>query len=322
MPSPATATTISGIPMSGWSDWISVTRHGQHEDLGQHAGRSPPPLRPRTVRPRPPRAVRRRSEPERRLSQRAGRGRPAGRSCLHRDVDRRAPSATRPSSGDDGGGDDEGHRTVRRSEPYRCHRRRPDYRLGRKPDIGTGYAERHARDAPGQPQGHDDQCRGRGRAHPRAGRHRRSDRRGDPLPGPRGDLAGTARAKGYDVVAVLGGDGTINETVNGLLNAVNGGSRARTTRARAAGAARHPGRQRERLRPGPRPAEQPDRGDRRGAGGAARRPAADRRARAGPLGRREPLFHLLLAAWGTTPRSSGRSRGSGAPGARPRRRVM
>ncbi|GAA2323496.1 diacylglycerol kinase family lipid kinase [Nonomuraea roseoviolacea subsp. roseoviolacea] len=35
-------------------------------------------------------------------------------------------------------------------------------------------------------------------------------------------LAATARAKGYDVVAVLGGDGTINETVNGLLNPVNG----------------------------------------------------------------------------------------------------
>jgi diacylglycerol kinase family enzyme len=35
-------------------------------------------------------------------------------------------------------------------------------------------------------------------------------------------LAASARAKGYDVVAVLGGDGTINETVNGLLNPVNG----------------------------------------------------------------------------------------------------
>ncbi|WP_055505304.1 diacylglycerol/lipid kinase family protein [Nonomuraea pusilla] len=35
-------------------------------------------------------------------------------------------------------------------------------------------------------------------------------------------LAGTARAKGYDVVAVLGGDGTINETVNGLLNPESG----------------------------------------------------------------------------------------------------
>ncbi|MFB4285146.1 diacylglycerol kinase family protein [Nonomuraea sp. MTCD27] len=35
-------------------------------------------------------------------------------------------------------------------------------------------------------------------------------------------LAATARAKGYDVVAVLGGDGTINEAVNGLLNPVNG----------------------------------------------------------------------------------------------------
>ncbi|WP_049569264.1 diacylglycerol/lipid kinase family protein [Nonomuraea sp. SBT364] len=35
-------------------------------------------------------------------------------------------------------------------------------------------------------------------------------------------LAATARAKGFDVVAVLGGDGTINETVNGLLNPVDG----------------------------------------------------------------------------------------------------
>jgi diacylglycerol kinase family enzyme len=35
-------------------------------------------------------------------------------------------------------------------------------------------------------------------------------------------LATTAYAKGYDVVAVLGGDGTINETANGLLNPVNG----------------------------------------------------------------------------------------------------
>ncbi|GLX01810.1 diacylglycerol kinase [Microtetraspora sp. NBRC 16547] len=32
-------------------------------------------------------------------------------------------------------------------------------------------------------------------------------------------IAGTAHAKGFDAVAVLGGDGTINETVNGLLRA-------------------------------------------------------------------------------------------------------
>ncbi len=38
-------------------------------------------------------------------------------------------------------------------------------------------------------------------------------------------LAGKAHAKGYDLVVVLGGDGTINETANGLLNPVNGGGR-------------------------------------------------------------------------------------------------
>ncbi|PZG38803.1 diacylglycerol kinase, partial [Spongiactinospora gelatinilytica] len=35
-------------------------------------------------------------------------------------------------------------------------------------------------------------------------------------------LAATAHAKGFDAVAVLGGDGTINEAVNGLLNPING----------------------------------------------------------------------------------------------------
>jgi diacylglycerol kinase family enzyme len=39
-------------------------------------------------------------------------------------------------------------------------------------------------------------------------------------------LAGAAQAKGFDLVAVLGGDGTINEAVNGLLRPLNGGAPA------------------------------------------------------------------------------------------------
>lgn len=40
-------------------------------------------------------------------------------------------------------------------------------------------------------------------------------------------LAGTAREKGFDLVAVLGGDGTINEAVNGLLAADGAGAAGR-----------------------------------------------------------------------------------------------
>ena len=46
-------------------------------------------------------------------------------------------------------------------------------------------------------------------------------------------LSRGAHASGFDVVAVLGGDGTINEAVNGLLNAEDG--KAATTGARWTG---------------------------------------------------------------------------------------
>ncbi|WP_101787763.1 diacylglycerol/lipid kinase family protein [Nonomuraea indica] len=51
-------------------------------------------------------------------------------------------------------------------------------------------------------------------------------------------LAATARVKGYDVVAVLGGDGTINETVNGLLNPIDDGTTAPASAGRGAAAGR------------------------------------------------------------------------------------
>lgn len=99
------------------------------------------------------------------------------------------------------------------------------------------------------------------------------------------ELARQAAVDGYDVVIALGGDGTVNEAVNGLL--AEGPPRT----CGAGGAAV---RERERVRPRARPARRPDRLDEGGAGGAAGRAAPDGRARhRPPPGRRRAVLHVL-----------------------------
>ena len=115
------------------------------------------------------------------------------------------------------------------------------------------------------------------------------------------ELAAAAHADGFDLVVVLGGDGTVNEAVNGLLDADDGKRTGAPDLPAARGRSR---RQRERLRPCARPAEQPGRGGRRGAGGAAR-------GRRRTVGLGQALWDDRAAtspsapAWGSTPRSSG-----------------
>ena len=89
-------------------------------------------------------------------------------------------------------------------------------------------------------------------------------------------LAAAAAGDGFGLVLTLGGDGTVNEVVNGIL------SPDRPIGGPAAGARGAARRQRERLHPGHGPAHRPRGRDRAGPRGPHRGPFAQHRRWAGP----------------------------------------
>ncbi len=120
----------------------------------------------------------------------------------------------------------------------------------------------------------------------------------------RGHAAELARARqlddGYELVITLGGDGTANEAVNGILDRGPGPDRpALAARTR---------RQHQRLRAGSRHPQRPGRGHRADPGRPARQADPQHR----PRHRGRPLVHLLRRPG--TGRRRGRRRRAGALG--------
>ena len=119
------------------------------------------------------------------------------------------------------------------------------------------------------------------------------------------EYAAQAKEQGLDIVVVLGGDGTINEVVNGLLGSGPWPGNA-TERSGPRG---RPRREHQRLQPSARHRARPGRGHQRAARRAPRRPhPADR-----PRSRRRSLVHLH-----GRPRDRRRRRTPGREGTRER----
>ena len=132
------------------------------------------------------------------------------------------------------------------------------------------------------------------------------------------EAAAQAVRDGIELVVAHGGDGTLNEVVNGVLAAIG---RPRGRPARRPGRRHRPRRLGQRVRPRPRRPGRPD-GGHRAAVGAGQPPgeqAGRPRPRAARRGRARPVVHVQRRAWAGTPRSSRPSSAPGPRAGRPRR---